>query len=65
MNGMQCLGLPADLGRRRQLCIVEKTQTVMETNAFDLIEEYQSEDIIAPAHRSLNHSKLIHRLSVA
>ncbi|MBO0930145.1 Uma2 family endonuclease [Fibrella aquatilis] len=32
----------------------------METNAFDLIEEYQSEDIM-----SLNHSKLIHRLSVA
>ncbi len=32
----------------------------METAPFDLIEEYQSEDIM-----SLNHSKLIHRLSVA
>lgn len=32
----------------------------METNLFDFVEEYQSEDI-----RSLNHSKLIHRLSVA
>lgn len=32
----------------------------METAYHDLIEEYQSEDII-----SVNHSKLIHRLSVA
>lgn len=32
----------------------------MEMNQFDFIEEYQSEDIM-----SLNHSKLIHRLSVA
>ncbi len=32
----------------------------METPYHDLIEEYQSEDIM-----SVNHSKLIHRLSVA
>lgn len=32
----------------------------METPYHDLIEEYQSEDIL-----SLNHSRLIHRLSVA
>ncbi|RYC67367.1 Uma2 family endonuclease [Spirosoma sordidisoli] len=32
----------------------------METNQTDFIEAYQSEDIM-----SLNHSKLIHRLSVA
>jgi Uma2 family endonuclease len=32
----------------------------METNSFDLIEDFQSEDIM-----SLNHSKLIHRISVA
>ncbi|MBC7892297.1 MAG: Uma2 family endonuclease, partial [Sphingobacteriaceae bacterium] len=32
----------------------------METPYHDLIEEYQSEDIM-----SLNHSRLIHRLSVA
>ena len=31
----------------------------MEAQAFDLIEEFQSEDIM-----SYNHSKLIHRLSV-
>ena len=37
----------------------------MEAQSFDLIEEFHSEDIIAPAHRSYNHSKLIHRLSVA
>ncbi|MBC7572310.1 MAG: Uma2 family endonuclease [Spirosoma sp.] len=37
----------------------------METNQVEFFEEYQSEDIIAPAHRSLNHSKLIHRISVA
>lgn len=32
----------------------------METPSFDLIEEFHSEDI-----RSVNHSKLIHRISVA
>ena len=37
----------------------------METSPFDLIEEFSSEDIIAPANRSYNHSKIIHRLSVA
>ena len=37
----------------------------MVTNPPIFIEEFQSEDIIAVAHQSLNHSKLIHRLSVA
>lgn len=32
----------------------------METNQFDFIEEYQSEDIM-----SLNHSRIINRVSVA
>lgn len=32
----------------------------METPSFDLIEEFHSEDIM-----SVNHSKLIHRISVA
>ena len=32
----------------------------MEAQSFDLIEEFQSEDIM-----SVNHSKLIHRVSVA
>ncbi len=32
----------------------------METASFDLIEEFQTEDIM-----SVNHSKIIHRLSVA
>lgn len=32
----------------------------MDTNQADVFEEYHSEDIM-----SLNHSKLIHRLSVA
>ncbi|GAB4037312.1 Uma2 family endonuclease [Spirosoma jeollabukense] len=32
----------------------------METNQIEFLEEYHSEDI-----RSLNHSKIIHRLSVA
>ena len=37
----------------------------MEAQSFDLIEEFHSEDIIAPANRSYNHSRLIHRISVA
>lgn len=32
----------------------------METNQFDFIEEYQSEDVM-----SLNHSRIINRVSVA
>ena len=40
--------------------IVKKTQFAMVTNPPVFIEEFQSEDIM-----SLNHSKLIHRLSVA
>ena len=37
----------------------------METPSQDLIEEYYSEDIIAPANRSVNHSRIIHRVSAA
>ena len=37
----------------------------MEAQSIDLIEEFHSEDVIAPANRSVNHSKLIHRLSVS
>ncbi len=37
----------------------------MEAQAIDTIEEFHSEDIIGPPNRSVNHSKLIHRLSVA
>ena len=37
----------------------------METPFHDLIEEYHSEDIIAPANRSVNHSRIIHRVSAA
>ena len=37
----------------------------MESVAFDLIEEFQSQDISGPPHRSVNHSRLIHRISVA
>lgn len=36
----------------------------MEATSFDLIEEFHSEDIIAPAHRSVNHSRTIQRISV-
>ncbi len=37
----------------------------MDTTAFDLIETYQSEDIIGPPQRSLNHSRIINRIGVA
>ena len=37
----------------------------METNQFDFIEEYQSEDVIGPPVRSLNHSRIINRVGVA
>lgn len=47
------------------MVIFGKTRSAIESPSFDLIEEFHSEDIIAPAHRSYNHSKLIHRLSVA
>lgn len=35
----------------------------MEESSVDLIEEFQTEDIIAPANRSYNHAKLTYRLS--
>ncbi len=37
----------------------------MEANVLDFDEVYQSEDIIAPANRSLNHSRIINRVCVA
>lgn len=42
------------------LVIFEETQADMETNVFDLIETYESEDIM-----SLNHSRIINRVSIA
>jgi len=42
------------------LVSLKKTRLVMESLSFDLIEEFHSEDIM-----SVNHSKLIHRISVA
>lgn len=44
----------------RIFSIFDKTRRRMETATIDLIEEFHSEDIM-----SVNHSKLIHRLSVA
>ncbi len=37
----------------------------MGTNPVEFFEEYQSEDIIGPPVRSLNHSRIINRISVA
>ncbi|TAF31731.1 MAG: Uma2 family endonuclease [Cytophagia bacterium] len=37
----------------------------METTSFDLIEEFQTEDISGSPHRSLNHSRIINRFCVA
>ncbi len=39
---------------------LKKTRLAMETNQVELFEEYQSEDIM-----SLNHSRIINRISVA
>ena len=55
------------LGRERHktFVIFEKTLFLDGNPYHDLIEEYQSEDVIGSPPRSINHSRLIHRISVA
>jgi len=52
-------------GQHEILVSLRKTQFTLETHPVEFFEEYQSEDIIGPPVRSLNHSRIINRIGVA